>query len=164
MTVNARALAALSLVAALAAARAHADAPTPPRLPPPAPEPPPAGAERVEVRVTFPPWQYTGKFRLETVSGDLLDEGTARDDGGFASQATVERVLEGARGTLVLRVQRSAKVPRFPALFGRWKVVGGTGAYARAVGHGTFTSCASGEVGKGSPFELQTLVGYARLR
>nr|WP_243338205.1 hypothetical protein [Anaeromyxobacter sp. SG29] len=164
MTVNARALAALSLVAALAAAPAHADAPTPPRLPPPAPEPPPAGAERVEVRVTFPPWQYTGKFRLETISGDLLDEGTARDDGGFASQATVERVLEGARGTLVLRVQRTAKVPRFPALFGRWTVVGGTGAYARAVGRGTFTSCASGEVGKGSPFELQTLVGYARLR
>lgn len=125
---------------------------------------PPAGARRVEVHVAFAPWKYTGTFRVASVAGELIDQGTARDASGFASHVVTERVLEGARGTLVLRVQRSVQVPRFPALFGRWEIVRGTGAYARAVGGGTFTSCASGEAGRGSPFELQTLVGYARLR
>jgi hypothetical protein len=152
----------LSVVLAVAAA-AHADAPGRPE-PPPASVPSPSRSSRVEVHVTFPPWQYTGAFRVESASGALLDHGTARDDGGFASQEVVERVLEGARGTLILRVQRTAKLPRFPALFGRWEIVGGSGAYARAAGGGTFTSCASGQTGKGSPFELQTLVGRARLR
>lgn len=130
---------------------------------------PPPGPTRVEIHVTFPPWQYTGTFRAESSAGELLDHGTARDDGGFASQEIVLRALEGTRGTLFLRVrrtvvQRTAQVPRFPALFGHWEVVRGTGAYAHAVGGGTFTSCAAGDLGKGSPFELQTLVGRVRLR
>lgn len=164
MTVTARLPLTLALVAALAGAAARADTPAAPWAPPPSPAPPPPGASRVEVHVTFPPWQYVGKFRIVSASGEQLDSGTARDDGGFAPEQIVERVLEGARGTLVLRVQRGAKVPRFPALLGRWTIVRGTGAYAGAVGGGTFTSCASGEIGKGSPFELQTLVGHARLR
>lgn len=163
---------ALSLAVAGGAARAETRAARPPRSP--STPPPPAGAERVEVLVTFPPWQgpsgsfsvlarrYTGTFRVESSSGELLDEGTVRDDSGLASQAVVERVLEGMRGSIVLRVQRTAKVPRFPAIFGRWTIVRGSGAYADAAGSGTFTSCESGEAGKGS--ELQTLVGHARLR
>jgi hypothetical protein len=155
----------LALAAVLASAAARADAPAGPRAPPPPPSPPPPGAARVEIHVTFPPWQYAGKFLIQSASGEQLDAGAARDDGGFAPQETsVERVLEGARGTLVLRVQGGARVPRFPALFGRWTIVRGTGAYAGAVGGGTFTSCSSGETGKGSPFERQTLVGHARLR
>jgi hypothetical protein len=162
---------ALSLAMAGGAARAETRA-APPRSA--STPPPPAGAERVEVLVTFPPWQgpsgsssvlarrYTGTFRVESSSGELLDEGTARDDSGLASQAVVERVLEGMRGSIVLRVQRTAKVPHFPAIFGRWTIVRGSGAYADAAGSGTFTSCESGEAGKGS--ELQTLVGHARLR
>ncbi|HSD19619.1 MAG TPA: hypothetical protein VLC54_06265 [Anaeromyxobacter sp.] len=160
MIVNARAL--VAAVVLVASGVTHA-AP-PPRLSSPAHTPPPRGSERVEVHVTFPPWQYTGTFRVESASGELIDQGTARDDSGFGSQDVVERVLDGERGTLVLRVQRSAKVPRFPAVFGRWEIVRGSGAYARAAGSGTFTSCSSGEAGKASPFELQTLVGHARLR
>jgi hypothetical protein len=164
MIVRARLLS-LALAATLAGADARADAPAGPRAPPPPPSPPPPGAARLEVHVTFPPWQYVGKFLIQSASGEQLDAGTARDDGGFAPQETsVERVLEGARGTLVLRVQGGVRVPRFPALFGRWTIVRGTGAYAGAAGGGTFTSCSSGEAGKGSPFERQTLVGHARLR
>jgi hypothetical protein len=151
----------LALVLALATAARAA--------PPPAGAPPPPGSTRVEIHVTFPSWQYAGEFRVESSAGELLDHGTARDDGGFASQDVVLRVLEGARGTLLLRVRRTvvrrtAQVPRFPALFGRWEVVRGTGAYAHAAGGGTFTSCGAGDLGKGSPFELQTLVGRVRLR
>lgn len=167
-----RARLALALAFAVAGTAGRADAPAHRPLPPPAPAPaqaeapaqPPAGAKRVEVHVTFAPWQYTGTFRVASVTGELIDQGTARDASGFASQNIIERVLEGTRGTLVLRVQRSTQVPRFPALFGRWEIVRGTGAYVHAAGGGTFTSCASGQAGKGSPFELQTLVGYARLR
>lgn len=152
----------LPLVLAVASA-ARPDAPARPE-PPPAAIPSPPGSSRVEVHVTFPPWQYTGTFRVESSAGELVDRGTARDDGGLASQEIVERVLEGARGTLVLRVRRTARVPHLPALFGRWEIVRGTGAYAHAAGGGTFTSYAASETGKGSPFELQTLVGRVRLR
>jgi hypothetical protein len=161
-----RLAAALALGAALSLAPAgsRGDAPERPSSPPPAPQAPPPGAQRVEVHVRFPPWQYTGTFRLVSASG-TIDEGVARDDGGFAAQEdVVERVLEGANGTLVLRVQGGQKTPGFPPLFGRWSVVRGTGAYARAAGAGTFTSCGTGQPGKGSPFEIQTLLGQVQLR
>lgn len=168
----------LALSLAVAVGGASAETPPPRRLRSPAAPPPPANAERVEILVTFPRWQgssgsfsvlarrYTGTFRLESASGELLDEGTARDDGGLVSQEVVARVLEGSRGTIVLRVQQTAKVPRFPAIFGRWTIVSGSVAYASAAGGGTFTSCVSGDAGngKGSVDELQTLVGHARLR
>src|SRR5215208_3797616 len=141
---------ALCAALALAPAGSRGDAPhRPSSSPPPAPQAPPPGSERVEVHVRFPPWQYTGSFRLVSASGAIADEGVARDDGGFAAQEdVVERVLEGAKGTLVLRVQGGQKTPGFPSLFGRWSVVRGTGAYARATGTGTFTSCTAGQPGK----------------
>lgn len=166
----------LALSLAVAAGTAPAEPPARSRPRPPAVPSPPAGAERIEILVTFPPWQgptgsfsvlarrYTGTFRVESSSGELLDEGTARDDSGLAAQGLVERVLEGSRGTVVLRVQQTAKVPRFPAIFGRWRIVRGSGAYRNAAGGGTFTGCESGDAGRGSVYELQTLVGHARLR
>jgi hypothetical protein len=138
-----------------------ADAPVRPEPPRPRPSPPPAGSDRVEVHVRFPPHRHTGTFRIVSVSGALADEGVAKDDGGFAShEGTVERVLEGAKGTIVLRVQGAPKTAGFPPIFGRWTVVRGTGAYERLAGGGTFTSCGAGEASKGSPFELQTLLGH----
>ena len=160
MTVNARAL--VAAVVLVASGVTHA-AP-PPRLSSPAHTPPPQGMERVEVHVTFPPWGTPVPSVSSRPRASYRPRHGAGRDSGFGSQEVVERVLDGARGTLVLRVQRSAKVPRFPALFGRWEIVRGSGAYARAAGSGTFTSCSSGEAGKASPFELQTLVGHARLR
>jgi hypothetical protein len=156
-------LAALLVCASAAALPGATRADTPVRAEPPQPPPAPApdGSERVEVHVRFPPHQYTGTFRITSATGAVADEGVATDDGGFASQeGVVERVLEGARGTIVLRVQGGPKTPGFPPVFGRWRVVRGTGAYARLAGGGTFTSCGSGEASKGSPFELQTLLGH----
>lgn len=158
------ALALCAALAALAPARpARADAPERPPVPPPPAQLPPPGTERVEVHVRFPPWQYTGTFRIETASGAVLDEGVARDGGGFfAGGGAVDRVLEGGRGVLVLRVVSGAKCAGLPPILGRWTVERGTGAYAATRGSGTFTSASSGEVRTGSPFELQTLIGHVR--
>lgn len=154
----------LAAAAALAAAPAFADTPVRPEPPQPRPAPPPDGSERVEVHVRFPSHQYTGTFRIVSASGAVADEGVARDDGGFASQeGSVERVLEGAKGAIVLRVHGGPKTSGFPPIFGRWKVVRGTGAYERLSGGGTFTSCGAGDAVKGSPFELQTLLGHVLL-
>jgi len=155
-----------ALLAALLAGPAGADAPATPEPPQPPPTPPPAGAERVEVHLRFEPWALTGRFRVASASGALADEGLARDDAGFTSQRPVERVLEGARGTLVLRVTAGQKTSGFPQMFGRWSVVRGTGAYAGLAGTGTFTTCGGGDgaAQKGSPFEVQTLVGYLHPR
>jgi hypothetical protein len=154
------ALALAALAVSLLVGPARADAPVSSEPPQPRPEPPPAGAERVEVHVRFEPWALTGRFRAVSASGALSDEGLARDDAGFTSQRPIERVLEGARGTLVLRIAGGQKTPGFPPLFGRWQVLRGTGAYAGLAGTGTFTTCGGGDAQKGSPFEVQTLVGY----
>lgn len=156
------AAAALAAAAPLVAPRA--DAPARPSTPQPAPRPPPPGAERVELHLRFEPWGLSGRFRLVTAMGGVSDEGLARDDAGLASQRPVERVLEGARGTLVLRLSGGHNTPVFPAMFGRWTVVRGTGAYAGLAGSGTFTTCGSGQVLKGSPFEVQTLIGHLHPR
>jgi hypothetical protein len=160
------ALAALGTLGTLGGffAAARADAPATHEPPQPSPTPPPAGAERVEVHLRFEPWALTGRFRVVSETGTFADEGLARDDAGFASQRPIERVLEGARGTLVLRVGAALKTPGFPPAFGRWTVVRGTGVYALVAGTGTFTSCGSGDAQKGSPFEVQTLVGYLHPR
>jgi hypothetical protein len=169
LAVAALAVAALA-VAALAAAGAAlprtALAGEPSRRdPPPAAHEPPAGAERVEIHVRFPPWQLSGTFRIETASGAVADEGTARDTGGFsAGDGTVERVLEGARGTLRLRLQGGPKLGTFPPISGRWKLVAATGAYAALAGEGTFTACSAGDPKAGSPYELQTLLGHVVAR
>jgi hypothetical protein len=133
------------------------------RVAPPAPAEPPSGADRTELHLRFPPWVQTGTFQLVSASGALSDSGVARQEGDVVVGNT-ERVLEGARGTLVLRLSAGAKTPVFPPLFGRWEVVRGTGAYARLAGGGTFTSCGSGSSAKGSPFEVQTLVGHLHPR
>jgi hypothetical protein len=159
---RARALA-LGLAALVASATARADSAAPPAPPQPAPRPQPAGADRVELHLRFEPWGLSGRFSLAGASG-LADEGLARDDAGFGAQRPVERVLEGSRGTLVLSLSGAPSTPGFPAIFGRWRVVRGTGAYASLAGSGTFTTCGRGEAVKGSPFEIQTLVGHLHPR
>ncbi len=114
--------------------------------------------ERTELRVTFRPWEAGGTFRMETAGG-RSDQGTVRDQGGFsATGGAVRRVLEGERGTLVLRLQGQTRAGT-PPIFGRWTVASGTGAYAGVTGGGTFTAMGSGERKGGSPYELQVLVG-----
>lgn len=149
--------AALLVVLVAASARADApDRPSPP--PPPAPVAPPPGAERVDVELRFPAWQRVGTFRLRSASGALSDEGVARAmRGASGADRPVERVLEGAKGTIVLEAEGAQRTSGFPPVFGRWKVIRGTGAYARLAGGGTFTACGVGEVA--SPSELLTLVG-----
>jgi hypothetical protein len=151
-------------VAALAALAARADAPATPAPPQPPPRAPPRGAERVEVHLRFEPWALNGRFRLVSASGAIADEGLVRDDAGLSIQRPVERVLEGSRGTLVLNLVGGPNAPSFPWVFGRWTVRRGTGAYVGLAGAGTFTTCAPGEAVKGSPFELQTLVGHLHPR
>ncbi|MGC3996607.1 MAG: hypothetical protein QM767_03375 [Anaeromyxobacter sp.] len=159
-----RALALALVLLGAVAMPARADTPALPRPTPPAAQAPPPGAERVELRVNFPPWQYTGTFRLEGASG-TLDQGLVRDQGGFsAGDGTVERVLEGARGTLTLRLQAGGKAGTMPPVFGRWSVRAGTGAYAGLDGGGTFTSCSSGAPRGASPFEQQYLIGHVLRR
>lgn len=129
---------------------------------PPAPlarGPRPVRRERIELRVTFRPWESAGAFRLATASG-RTDQGAARDLGGFtAAGGGVRRVLEGEKGTLVLWLQGEPR-PGQPLLFGRWTVTTATGAYAGLTGSGTFTGMSGGDRRGGSPGELQVLVGH----
>jgi hypothetical protein len=152
--------AAVALAALASAAAALADAPATPAPPQPAPRAPPPGADRVELHLRFEPWALSGRFTLVSSSGAIADEGLARDDAGLSAQRPVERVLEGARGTLVLRLAGSPVAPGFASIFGRWSVARGTGAYAGLGGSGTFTACGRGQGVKGSPLEVQTLVGH----
>lgn len=166
MTVRPHALAALALAAALAALLpapcAGADTPDRRREPPPDAELPPPGAERIEIDVVFPDWQYTGTFRLRSASGATLDEGVARDMGGFpAGGGVVERVLEGGRGTLRVRLNTARKGASAPVV-GRWTLLDGTGAYAALTAKGTFTSCSSGKPGRSSMYEQWYMLGHAR--
>lgn len=116
---------------------------------------------RVELTVRFPPWLFTGTFTL--AGAGLTDRGAARDGGSLtAAGATVERVLTGERGSLVLTLRGELHATSFPPLFGHWQVAGGTGAYAGASGGGTFTATDLG-TGKGSLLEHQVLVGRLRL-
>jgi hypothetical protein len=125
---------------------------------PPGPTPPHAFmGDRAVLAVQFPPWQFTGTFTLDVAGRH--DQGVARDTGSLVSpEQRVERVLEGRLGTLTLRLdtrlRRAVSVP----IFGTWRVVSGTGAYASLRGGGTFTSIDAG-TGSGSPFERQTLLG-----
>jgi hypothetical protein len=151
------------LAVALALFVAPAVRADPPERPPAAPvesaEPPP-GADRVEIHVRFPPWEFTGTFRAVSASGAFADLGAVRDVGALlVSGAPVDRLLQGERGTLTLRLHGMRKTPGFPPVFGRWTVVRGTGSYVRLRGEGTFTAVGAGE-GKGGPFEVQTLVGH----
>jgi hypothetical protein len=117
----------------------------------------PAGAQRAEIQLRFPPWQFTGAFSLSAMG--IEDRGEAHDLGAvLGPQKEVERILEGERGTLTLRLRAETRAG-FPFIFGVWQVKQGTGAYAGLQGGGTFTAV-DGGVGKGgSPFELQTLLG-----
>jgi hypothetical protein len=112
--------------------------------------------QRVELVVRFPPWQFTGAFTLE--GAGLSDRGQATDRGSLTGDAAVERVLAGEHGSLTLALRAELHAASFPALFGRWQVTGGTGAYAGLTGGGTFTATDLG-TGQGSLLELQTLVG-----
>ena len=83
----------------------------------------------------------------------------ARDRGSLLGpKRQVERVLEGKLGTLTLRLDTRLRGAIYPPIFGRWQVVGATGAYAGRGGGGTFTAVDAGR-GSGSPFERQTLLG-----
>jgi len=117
----------------------------------------PANAERAEILLRFPPWQFTGTFTFSALG--LQDRGVARDLGSVVGpQKDVARILEGERGTLTLLLRAESRAS-FPHIFGFWQVKDGTGAYAGLAGGGTFTA-ADGGVGKGgSPFEIQTLLG-----
>lgn len=156
-------LAAAVLAAALSPA-VRADPPERPFAAPSVTAEPPAGADRVEILVRFPPWQFTGTFRAVSASGALADVGAVRDVGALlVSGSPVDRILQGERGTLTLRLHGLRKLPSFPSFFGRWTVVHGTGSYAGLQGEGTFTAVGSGE-GKGGPFEVQTLLGHVHPR
>lgn len=118
----------------------------------------PARRERIEFRITFPSWEAGGTFRMETLTG-RTDHGVVRDQGGFsATGGAVRRVLEGEKGTLVLRLQAQTRSGK-PPVFGRWTVASGTGLYAGATGGGTFTAMGSGDRRGGSPYELQFMIG-----
>lgn len=116
-----------------------------------------AAGQRVELVVRFPPWQFTGTFTLE--GAGLSDRGVARDHGSLTGpDTTVVRVLTGERGSLTLALRAEVHGASFPAVFGQWQVTGATGAYAGLAGGGRFTATDLG-TGKGSPLELQTLLG-----
>lgn len=119
-----------------------------------------APGQRVELTVRFPPWQFTGTFSIE--GAGLSDRGQARDQGSIAGAEAVERVLTGEHGTLTLSLRAELRASSFPPLFGRWQVVGGTGAYQGASGGGTFTSTDLGS-GQGSLLEHQSLIGRVLL-
>jgi len=118
--------------------------------------------------VRFPPWQFTGTFTLSCgtlSSGGLEDKGVAHDRGSLAGPDTaVERVLEGAHGTLTLTLRDVLHGIGFPSIFGRWEVSGGTGDYAGLAGGGTFSSVDGGTGKGGSPLEIQTLLGRVSRR
>ena len=133
--------------------------PSPPQAPGAAAPTRPFRRERIEFRVTFRPWEYGGTFRMETSTG-RTDQGVVHDLGGFsATGGSVRRVLEGEKGTLVLRLQGQTRAG-MPPIFGRWTLFSGTGAYAGVSGSGTFTAMGSGDRRGGSPYELQFLVGH----
>ena len=112
----------LPLVAALLLAGpppAHGD-----RAPPVVP----ANAQRAEIQLRFPPWQFTGAFTFSAMG--LEDRGVVRDLGSMIGpQAEVERILEGEKGTLTLLLRAETRAG-FPFIFGFWQVKAGTGAYA----------------------------------
>lgn len=113
--------------------------------------------ERIVLDVRFPPWQFTGTFTLAL--GALHDQGVARDRGSLLGpRRRVERVLEGRLGTLTLRLDTRLRSAIHQPMFGRWEVIGATGAYAGRRGAGSFTAVDAGG-GSGSPFELQTMLG-----
>jgi hypothetical protein len=118
--------------------------------------------QRVEVVVRFPPWQFTGTFTLE--GAGLTDRGVARDLGALTGpEATpVERVLVGQHGTITLALRAQPQGGSLPAAFGHWLVTAATGAYQGLAGGGTFTATDLG-TGKGSPLELQVLLGRVTL-
>jgi hypothetical protein len=126
----------------------------PPRPPAPAV---PLDGERAEIDLHFPPWQFTGTFTLSV--GGRRDQGVARDRGSLVGPTLrVERVLEGALGTITLRLDTRLRGAIFPPIFGHWQVTGATGAYTGLRGGGSFTAVDAGGSG-GSPFEQQTLLG-----
>ena len=141
---------------ALLVLQAPGPGPGTPSPPPPAPLAVAAG-ERIVLDVRFPPWQFTGTFTLEV--GGRHDQGVARDRGSLLGPTQrVERVLEGQLGTITLQLDTRLRGAIFPPIFGRWQVVGATGAYVGLLGGGTFTAVDAGR-GSGSPFERQTLLG-----
>lgn len=150
------------VLAAPAAARAGDVVVTGPERPPPDARPPPPGSQRFVISLRYPPWQYTGRFKLEGPDG-RLDEGVSRDQGGaFGMEGTDnERVLEGAHGTLRLRLRGSVRLAAgIPLHFGRWEIVEGTGAWEGLSGGGTYLSTTSGDSTRGSANEVQTLIGH----
>jgi hypothetical protein len=149
----------MSLPIAVAVALLLARAPAPPGR-----ADPDRGAhrDRIELRVTFSSWEAGGTFRLETSAGKT-DQGVVHDQGGFsAAGGAVRRVLEGEKGTLVLRLQGQTRAG-VPPVFGRWTIASGTGSYAGATGGGTFTAMGAGGRRTANPYELQVLVGSLSL-
>jgi hypothetical protein len=128
--------------------------------------PAPAGGERVEILVRRPAFLYGGTFQAVSASGAVHDQGTSRDrqSGAETPEAPMDRVLEGEQGTLTLRIEGGGhKAAPYPAMmFGRWTIVGGTGAYAGLRGGGTYTVTDGGTDERTEALELHTLVGFVR--
>jgi hypothetical protein len=149
------------LLAASAAARAG-PAPASQQAPPP---PRRAGGERVEILVRRPAFLFGGTFQARSAAGTIHDQGSSRDHqvGSEAPDAPMGRVLEGERGTITLRLEGGHKASPFPIFtYGRWAIVGGTGAYAGLRGEGTYTVTDDGSDVASPERELHTLVGVIR--
>jgi hypothetical protein len=115
--------------------------------------------------VRRPPFLYAGTFRAVSDAGTVHDTGSARDDAAADTpEQPMERTLAGDRGTIRLRMEQGNKASPFPVhAFGRWTIVGGTGAYAGLRGEGTFTVTDGGTSDeKALDLELHTLVGVVR--
>jgi WD40 repeat protein len=139
------------------AAPTASGAPVPASSPPALSPPPSLDGDRAVIDVHFPPFQFTGTFTL--AAGGRRDSGVARDRGSLVvPEQHVERVLEGALGTVTLRLDTELRGAIYPRLLGRWVVVSATGAWAGLRGGGRFTSVDGGGSSR-SPFERQTLLG-----
>jgi hypothetical protein len=159
---SARSLAAALALSTLSAATARAAPTVPPARPPAAPV---AAGERIEIVGRRPAFLRTGTFRVTTASGSIHDQGEARDlPNTEAPDSPVDRLLEGERGTIRLRVEGGHKAAPFPAMhFGRWRIVDATGAYAGLRGEGTYTVTDGGAPdAKSVEVEMHWLVGVVR--
>jgi hypothetical protein len=124
-----------------------------------------AAGERIEIVLVRPPFLYSGTFRAASDAGTVHDGGPARDEPGLDTpESPMERTLTGERGTIRLRVESGHKAAPKPVHdFGRWTLVGGTGAYAGLRGEGTYTVTDGGRSDERSlDLELHTLVGVVR--
>ena len=127
MTVRARLLAARARSPRARGASARADAPTAPRRRR-RPRAAAAGRRRASRCTSVPRLGLVGSS-ASCPPPARCGRGQARDDAGFAAQRPMSNGCSRAHAARSSCASRAARVPRFPALFGRWTMVRGTGAY-----------------------------------